>query len=140
MKRKVNAIWNGNGADGKGYLTKQSGAIENMPYNFKSRFENEDGRLGTNPEELIASALSGCFNMKLAFVLNEEDYEPEKLETNALLSFEDGAITNIHLELMGLVPNIEESNFKKLAENAKENCPISGALNCRISMNASLVR
>ena len=140
MKRKVNAIWNGNGADGKGYLTTQSGAIDNMPYNFKSRFENEDGRLGTNPEELIASALSGCFNMKLAFVLNEEDYEPKKLETNALLSFEDGAITNIHLELMGLVPNIEESNFKKLAENAKENCPISGALNCRISMNASLVK
>tara|TARA_B100000963_G_scaffold340263_1_gene338746 strand:+ start:584 stop:1006 length:423 start_codon:yes stop_codon:yes gene_type:complete len=140
MKRKVNAIWNGNGADGKGYLTTQSGAIENMPYNFKSRFENEDGRLGTNPEELIASALSGCFNMKLAFVLNEEDYEPEKLETNALLSFEDGAITNIHLELMGLVPNIEESNFKKLAEVARENCPISGALNCRITLNASLVR
>ena len=140
MKRKVNAIWNGNGADGKGYLTTQSGAIDNMPYNFKSRFENEDGRLGTNPEELIASALSGCFNMKLAFVLNEEDYEPKKLETNALLSFEDGAITNIHLELTGLVPNIEESNFKKLAEDAKENCPISGALNCRISMNASLVR
>ena len=78
--------------------------------------------------------------MKLAFVLNEEDYEPKKLETNALLSFEDGAITNIHLELMGLVPNIEESNFKKLAEDAKENCPISGALNCRISMNASLVK
>ncbi len=140
MKRKVNAIWNGNGADGKGYLTSQSGAIENMPYNFKSRFENEDGRLGTNPEELIASALSGCFNMKLAFILNEEDYEPEKLETNALLSFEDGAITNIHLELKGLVPNIEESNFKKLAEDAKGNCPISGALNCRITMNASLVR
>ena len=140
MKRKVNAIWNGNGADGKGYLTTQSGAIDNMPYNFKSRFENEDGRLGTNPEELIASALSGCFNMKLAFVLNEEDYEPKKLETNALLSFEDGAITNIHLELTGLVPNIEESNFKKLAEDAKENCPISGALNCRISMNASLVK
>ena len=140
MKRKVNAIWNGNGADGKGYLTTQSGAIDNMPYNFKSRFENEDGRLGTNPEELIASALSGCFNMKLAFVLNEEDYEPEKLETNALLTYEDGEITNIHLELMGLVPNIEESNFKKLAEDAKENCPISGALNCRITINASLVK
>ena len=78
--------------------------------------------------------------MKLAFVLNEEDYEPEKLETNALLTFEDGEITNIHLELMGLVPNIEESNFKKLAEDAKENCPISGALNCRITINASLVK
>ena len=139
MKRKVNAIWNGNGADGKGYLTTQSGALENMPYNFKSRFENEDGKLGTNPEELIASALAGCFNMKLAFILNEVNYEPEKLETNALLTFEDGAITNIHLELKGFVPKIEESKFKKLAEDAKDNCPISGALNCKITMNASLI-
>ena len=110
-----------------------------MPYNFKSRFENEDGKLGTNPEELIASALAGCFNMKLAFILNEVNYEPEKLETNALLTFEDGAITNIHLELKGFVPKIEESKFKKLAEDAKDNCPISGALNCKITMNASLI-
>ena len=140
MKRKVNAIWNGNGSDGEGYLTTQSGAIENMPYNFKSRFENEDGKLGTNPEELIASALSGCFNMKLAFVLNEKNYEPEKLETIALLTFEDGAVKSIHLELKGLVPNIEESIFKKISDNAKDNCPISGVLNCKITLNASLVR
>ena len=70
MKRKVNAIWNGDGADGIGLLSSQSRAIDQMPYSFKSRFENEDGKLGTNPVELLASALAGCFNMKLAFVLN----------------------------------------------------------------------
>ena len=57
MKREVNAIWKGGGADGIGHLNVQSGAFSNMPYSFKTRFENENGKLGTNPEELIASAL-----------------------------------------------------------------------------------
>ena len=139
MKREVNAIWNGNGSEGIGYLSTKSGAIDKMPYSFKSRFENEDGKLGTNPEELILSALVGCFNMKLAFVLNEENFEPEKLETNAKLLFEDGVVKNIHLELRGLVPKIEENRFKQLAEDAKDNCPISGVLNCEILLIASLL-
>jgi len=139
MKREVNAIWNGNGSEGVGYLSTKSGAIDKMLYTFKSRFENEDGKLGTNPEELIVSALAGCFNMKLAFVLNEENFEPEKLETNAKLLFEDGVITNIHLELRGLVPKIEEKRFKQLAEYAKDNCPISGVLNCEILLTTSLI-
>tara|TARA_B100001079_G_C16341787_1_gene483922 strand:+ start:730 stop:1149 length:420 start_codon:yes stop_codon:yes gene_type:complete len=139
MKREVNAIWNGNGSDGIGYLSTKSGAIDKMPYSFKSRFENEDGKLGTNPEELILSALVGCFNMKLAFVLNEENFEPEKLETNAKLLFEDGVVKNIHLELRGLVPKIEENRFKQLAEDAKDNCPISAVLNCEILLNSSLL-
>ena len=73
MKRKINAIWKGDGADGTGVLTAQSGAFNNMPYSFKTRFKNDDGTLGTNPEELIAAAHAGCFNMKLSFVLNESD-------------------------------------------------------------------
>ena len=73
MKRKVNAIWKGDGMDGSGSLSSQSGAFENMPYSFKTRFENDEGILGTNPEELIAAAHAGCFNMKLSFVLNEAE-------------------------------------------------------------------
>jgi osmotically inducible protein OsmC len=78
MKRKIHAVWTGDGANGSGLLSSQSGAFENMPYSFKTRFENEDGKLGTNPEELIAAALAGCFNMKLSFVLNESNFSPEK--------------------------------------------------------------
>ena len=99
MQRKVIAIWNGNGADGNGLLTAQSGAFNEMPYSFKTRFENENGKLGTNPEELVASALAGCFIMKVAFVLNEAEISPEELITNALLTFQDGAVTSIVLNL-----------------------------------------
>lgn len=139
MKRKVNAIWKGDGIDGEGVLTAQSGAFNNMPYSFKTRFKNDDGQLGTNPEELIAAALAGCFNMKLSFVLNEANFNPEELSTEAVLNFVDGEVTSIDLKLHAKVPGITQENFIKLAEEAKENCPISGVLNCKIELNSHLV-
>ena len=139
MRRKVNAIWKGNGADGNGTLTAQSGAFNNMPYSFKTRFENDNGSLGTNPEELIAAALAGCFNMKLSFVLNESNFSPEELNTEALLTFEDGKVISIELDLKAKVLGIKDEKFIELAEDAKDNCPISGVLNCEIILNASLV-
>jgi len=139
MKREVIAIWKGNGADGNGVLSAQSGAFNKMPYSFKTRFENDNGKLGTNPEELIAGALSGCFNMKLAFVLNESNFNPDELNTVAVLTFEDGKIISIDLNLKAKIAGIDKDKFDLLAEEAKNNCPISGALNCEINLNASLV-
>ena len=139
MKRKVNAIWNGDGADGNGFLTVQSGAFNRMPYSFKSRFENDEGELGTNPEELIVSALAGCFNMKLAFVLNESGFKPKELNTKGILLFKDGSTTSIELSVKGIIPELNEDEFIKLAEDAKNNCPVSGLLNCKILLNASLL-
>ena len=114
MKRKVNAIWQGGGADGQGILTAQSGAFNEMPYSFKTRFENDNGDLGTNPEELIAAALAGCFNMKLSFVLNENNYHPIELNTDAILIFEDGKIVEILLKLIAKVPEISKIFFDEL--------------------------
>ena len=139
MKRKINAIWKGDGIDGQGVLTAQSGALNNLPYSFKTRFKNDDGQLGTNPEELIAASLAGCFNMKLSFVLNEANFNPQELNTEALLSFVDGEITLIELKLQAKVTGISEEKFVKLAEEAKKTCPISGVLNCKIILNSHLV-
>ena len=139
MKRKINAIWKGDGIDGQGVLTAQSGAFNNLPYSYKTRFKNDDGQLGTNPEELIAASLAGCFNMKLSFVLNEANFNPQELNTEALLSFVDGEITLIELKLQAKVTGISEEKFVKLAEEAKKTCPISGVLNCKIILNSHLV-
>ena len=139
MKRKVNAIWIGDGADGNGVLSAQSGAFEKMPYSFKTRFENDEGKLGTNPEELIAAAHAGCFNMKLSFVLNEAGFSPEELNTDAVLTFEDGKIISIELNLSAKVSGVSKDKFEELAEDAKRNCPISGALNCDIIINPTLI-
>ena len=139
MKRRINAIWAGDGSNGKGTLNAQSGAFNDMPYTFKTRFENDNGKLGTNPEELIAAALAGCFNMKLSFVLNESDYVPDELNTDAILTFIDGKIISIDLDLKAKVPGLDKEKFDELAEDAKENCPISGALNCEINIIGSLL-
>ena len=139
MLRKINAIWEGDGADGTGFLTAQSGAFNKMPYSFKTRFKNDDGKLGTNPEELIAAALAGCFNMKLGFVLNESNFNPTKLNTDAELIFEEGKIISVNLNLKGDVANISSEKFIELANEAKNNCPISGVLNCEILLEATLL-
>ena len=139
MLRKINAIWEGDGADGTGFLTAQSGAFNKMPYSFKTRFKNDDGKLGTNPEELIAAALAGCFNMKLGFVLNESNFNPTKLNTDAELIFEDGKIISMNLNLKGEVANISNEKFIELANEAKNNCPISSVLNCEILLEATLL-
>ena len=139
MKRIVNAIWRGDGSDGSGTLSAQSGAFNNMPYTFKTRFENDDGTLGTNPEELIAAALAGCFNMKLSFVLNESNFTPKELDTEAVLTFENGKILSVELNLKGKISNISKDKFIELASDAKDNCPISGVLNCEILLNATLL-
>ena len=110
-----------------------------MPYSFKTRFKNDDGKLGTNPEELIAAALAGCFNMKLGFVLNESNFNPTKLNTDAELIFEDGKIISVNLNLKGEVANISSEKFIELANEAKNNCPISGVLNCEILLEATLL-
>ena len=139
MKRRINAIWKGDGSNGSGLLNAQSGAFIDMPYTFKTRFENDKGVLGTNPEELIAAAIAGCFNMKLSFVLNEAKFSPEELNTDAILTFEDGKILSVELNLKGKVSSISEKKFIDLANNAKENCPISGVLNCDILLNSTLL-
>jgi len=142
MKRRATAVWKGTGKEGKGNLSSPSNFFDNTPYSFKTRFENEDGKAGTNPEELIAAAHAGCFNMALSFQIAGEGFTADELTTVAtvVLESKDGgfAITGITLDLTGKVPGMDQGQFEKLAQNAKENCPISKALSAvPISLNIS---
>ena len=77
--------------------------------------------------------------MKLGFVLNESHFNPTKLNTDAELIFEDGKIISVNLNLKGEVANISSEKFIELANEAKNNCPISGVLNCEILLEATLL-
>lgn len=132
MKRKANAIWKGSGLEGSGVLTTTSGVLSDTPYSFSARFENEDGKAGTNPEELIGAAHAGCFAMALSFALGKAGYTPTSLDVDTVVTLtkmEAGfKITKIDLHLTGDVDNISESEFLDIAKGAKENCPVSQAL------------
>jgi lipoyl-dependent peroxiredoxin len=136
MKRTATAVWNGSGKDGKGNMTTQSTTLNKTQYSYKSRFEEG---VGTNPEELIAAAHSGCFAMKLSFVLGAAGFTPDSLEVTSTVSLEDGTITSSHLVLKASIPGISEEKFKECAEDAKANCPVSKVLNAAITLDASLV-
>lgn len=144
LKRSSTAVWHGTGPKGSGTLTTLSGAFKDQPYSAKARFESEDGKAGTNPEELIGAAHSGCFTMALAFQLTNAGVEPTELKTVATVSMEKQdpgwTITNIHLDVEGKVPGVDAAKFEELAQNAKKGCPISRALAAtNITMSAKLL-
>jgi osmotically inducible protein OsmC len=144
LKRSSTAVWHGSGPKGNGTISSLSGALVDQPYSANARFQSEDGKAGTNPEELIAAAHAGCFTMALGFQLTNAGHEPTELKTVATVSMEKQelgwTITNIHLDVDGKVPNVTGEQFQTLAETAKKGCPISRALAATpITMTAKLL-
>ena len=134
LTRKGNAVWQGDLMAGKGTVQVGAGRIE-LPYSFSSRFESG---VGSNPEELIAAAHSGCFSMKLAFVLNAAGFTADHIETTCTVTLEAGAITESRLVVQARVPGMEQARFAECAEDAKANCPVSKVLNAAITLEAIL--
>jgi osmotically inducible protein OsmC len=127
--QKANAIWNGDLKSGKGNVTVGSGALD-APYSFKTRFEGDNK--GTNPEELIGAAHAGCFSMFLANVLAQAGHPANNIRTEATVQLDiidkGPLISRIELVTEGDVPGINEGEFQKYAQQAKEGCPVSQAL------------
>jgi osmotically inducible protein OsmC len=140
-KRTADARWEGSLQEGQGTMRMASGAYEGA-YSFQSRFEEGDG---TNPEELIAAAHAGCFSMALSGDLGRAGHEPDSVETTATVHIdkvEGGfAIKRIELDTRARVPGLDDDEFQRIAEGAKQNCPVSKALAAveTIELNAELV-
>lgn len=136
MKRHATAVWQGSLKEGAGKLTTQSTVLNNSQYSFGTRFENG---IGTNPEELIAAAHSGCFTMQLSAYITEAGFEIEQLETKCVVDFQDGSVVSSNLTVEGKVSGISNDQFQELVKKAETNCPISRLLNTEISSTATLV-
>jgi lipoyl-dependent peroxiredoxin len=136
MKRSATANWKGSGKEGKGTVTADSGVLSATPISFKTRFEEVQG---TSPEELVAAAHSGCFSMKLSFVLGAAGFTPDNIDTKCTITLDPAAgITESHLEVRAKVPGIDAAKFAECAADAKANCPISKLLNTNITLDAAL--
>lgn len=135
MKRNATALWLGSGKEGKGQLTTQSQVLKQTQYSYSSRFEEG---IGTNPEELIAAAHAGCFSMKLSFLLGAAGFVPDALETNCVITLENGSITSSHLSLKAKVNGIDATKFSELVKEAETTCPISKSLKTTITSEFTL--
>lgn len=136
MKRKATAIWNGDIKNGNGHLTTGSTVLNQTQYSFNSRFA--DG-IGTNPEELLAAAHAGCFTMKLTLDLTTAGYTAEVLETESVVTLDNGKITKSELKLKAKVPGITAEAFNEIARNAEQTCPVGQAFNFEIVLQAELI-
>jgi len=137
--RTASARYQGLGKDGQGWVSTQSGVLEEQKYGFTTRFEDAPG---TNPEELVAAAHASCFTMALSFALSREGLNEGTLETTAKVKLEkDDAgfkVTRSDLVLNATVPGITPEKFAEVAKGAKEGCPISRLLNAEITLEHNL--
>ena len=132
FQRTASAVWQGSGADGTGALNGPSGVFNDTPYSAAKRFQNEDGKAGTNPEELIAAAHAGCYIMALSFRLSGAGHPPAELRCSATIDMDNSgggwAFEKITLRLEGRVPGISAEQFLELAQGAKAGFPVCMAI------------
>jgi osmotically inducible protein OsmC len=142
VERSATAVWEGDLLGGSGQVSTESGVVGNATVSWNSRAEQADEN--TSPEELIAAAHATCISMALANGLAEAGTPPARLETEATATFDrtpDGfRMTTMRISTRGQVEGLDEDGFRRAAEDAKENCPVSQALkgNVDVSVDASL--
>jgi lipoyl-dependent peroxiredoxin len=144
ITRHAEVSWSGDLQTGSGTINYvSSGAFSRLPVTWASRTEDHNGR--TSPEELIAAAHASCFSMAFSARLGKNGTPAAKLDTKVVISFAKGdagwKIATSTITVKGDVPGIDLDTFKALAEDAKDNCPVSAALqgNVDLVVDASLV-
>jgi lipoyl-dependent peroxiredoxin len=141
--RYAMATWAGDLQSGAGTIDYvSSGAFARMPITWASRTSAHNGR--TSPEELLAAAHAACFSMAFSARLGKNGTPATKLSVKVDVTFDNSGggwkVASSHITVRGEVPGIDEAKFVELAEDAKDNCPISGAIkgNVELSVDASL--
>ena len=141
--RHATATWSGNLTEGTGMLQYvSSGAFARLPITWGSRTEAHEGR--TSPEELLAAAHASCFSMAFSNQLAKNGTIAERLDVRVDVTADKRdagwTVLSSAIKVTGVVPGIDAETFGKLAEAAKDGCPISRALqgNVDLSVEATL--
>jgi osmotically inducible protein OsmC len=139
LNRKATAEWKGDLKTGKGTFSAASGAFKDLHYSWGRRFADEPG---TNPEELIAAAHASCFSMAFSAELGKANLKPDYVRTECNVVFDKTdkgfAIIESRLTTHVKVPGGAKAAIEKAGNDAKAGCPISRALNTKISLTLTI--
>lgn len=125
--RSAHTVWKGDLFTGSGQTTLDTSGIGTYDVTWKARAEQAEGK--TSPEELIGAAHSACYSMAFSNMLKEAGHVADSIETRADVDFVPGqGITEIRLNVNAAIPGIGEEDFQRIAEEAKQGCPVSQAL------------
>ena len=141
--RHASVVWNGSLVEGSGMITYlSSGVVSRLPISWASRTSAHNGK--TSPEELLAAAHASCFSMAFAARLAKNGTPATTLDVKAEVLFDQGTggwkVKSSTLHVVGDVPGIDAATYQRLAEDARDNCPISQALkgNVELAVEATL--
>ena len=141
--RHASVTWNGDLISGAGTIDYvSSGVFARMPVSWASRTTAHNGK--TSPEELLAAAHASCFSMAFSARLAKNGTPAASLKVRAEVVFDNASggwkVTTSTITVVGDVPGIDLTTFQTIADDAKENCPISIALkgNVELRVIASL--
>lgn len=137
----ASTTWQGDLPSGKGTTTLETSQLGTFPVNWKARSEEAENGT-TSPEELLGSAHATCYSMQFSNMLAENGTPPTQVDTSAAVTFNigEGGITGIELTVKAKIEGIEDADFQRIAQEAKDACPVSKALQGveNITLNASL--
>lgn len=138
--RTATVTWNGNLATGSGTVSAGSSQLfTDLPISWAARTEAPHGQ--TSPEELLAAAHASCFSMQLSVGLDRAGTPPDHLHVSATVTFDKvhdaWTVTRSQLDVIGVVPGLDEAGFDAAAQAAKAGCPISRALAGTVDLSVS---
>lgn len=141
--RTARTAWNGTLTEGSGQVELTSSKIGTFDVSFPKRAADDaDGT--TSPEELVAAALSSCYSMQLSALLGAAGGNAVALHVTAAATFASDPAGGFHipgitLTVRGEVEGIDAEKFLRVAQDAKETCPVSKALTgTTITLDAAL--
>ena len=130
--RTARTTWTGGLQDGTGTVALVSSSAGSYEVNFPRRAADDAGGV-TSPEELIAAAHTACFAMQFSALLGAAGGSGQSLDVRADVTLgPDPAggfrISGIVLTVSGSADGVTSEQFAKIAQDAKNSCPVSKAL------------
>ncbi|AHG77823.1 organic hydroperoxide resistance protein [Mannheimia varigena] len=107
-------------------------------------FQNESGKIGTNPEQLFAMGYAACFDSAMNHVAPALGIKPTKSSTSVAVGIgqkADGAFS-LDLDITITVAGLNEADAKTLIQKAHEVCPYSNAVrgNVDVRLHVNLIQ
>ena len=130
--RSARTTWTGGLEDGTGTVSLVSSGVGSYEVSFPKRAADDAGGT-TSPEELIAAAHTACYAMQFSALLGAAGGSAPSLTVGGDVTLApDPAggfrISGIKLTVRGSADGIDQDTFRKIAQDAKDTCPVSKAL------------
>ena len=136
---EATATWRGELSAGKGTISMKSGLLEQAGISWKERTEGTGTEGATSPEELLAAAHASCFAMAFSARLAKAGVADANISVTAKVTFGPSpaggnGVLSSALTVRAQAPDGDAAKLTAVAEDAKDNCPISKALQGNVAL------